>query len=77
MHDARSISIFGLVGALIAGIITVGSAYIGWILVDKTQLGWLVSRGFAFVALALGVLSLVAILGGLETSSNVNHFRSD
>jgi len=77
MHDARSISIFGLVSALIAGIITVGSAYIGWILVDKTQLGWLVSRGFAFVALTLGVLSLVAILGGLETSSNDKQLRSD
>jgi uncharacterized membrane protein YbhN (UPF0104 family) len=77
MHDAKSISIFGLVGALIAGIITVGSAYIGWILVDKTQLGWSVSRGFAFVALAVGVLLLVAILGGLESSSNHKQFRSD
>ena len=77
MHDAKRISISGLVGALIAGIITVGSAYIGWILVDKTQLGWLVSRGFAFIALTLGVLSLVAILGGLETSSNHKQLRSN
>ena len=70
MHARTSRSILGPVAALIAGFIAVGSAYIGWILVDKTQIGWLVSRGFAFIALALGVLSLVAILGGLETSSN-------
>lgn len=72
MQATKNRSILGLAGAMIAGIIAVGSAYVGWLLVDKTQLGWILSRGFAFIALALGILSLVAILGGLETSSNEN-----
>jgi len=69
MQLKRAGSIVGLVCALIAGLIATSSAYVGWILIDKTHLGWAASRGIAFMALIVGVVSLVLLTGGLETPS--------
>jgi uncharacterized membrane protein len=67
MQLKRAGSIIALVCALIAGLIATSSAYIGWILIDETRLGWVASRGIAFMALIVGVLSLILLTGGLET----------
>jgi uncharacterized membrane protein len=71
MQVKRARSLVGLVGALIAGLIAVSSAYVSWILIDKSHLGWTISRGVAFVALIVGVLSLLLLFGGFETSKKV------
>jgi len=67
MQVKRAHPIIGLVGALIACLIAIGSAYIGWLLMDETHLGWAWSRGIAFAALIVGVILLVLLLGDLET----------
>jgi len=51
---------------MIAGLVAISSAYVGWLLIDKSHLGWAVSRGAAFIALTVGVLCLLLLFGGLE-----------
>ena len=71
MQVKRAQPLVGLVGALIAGLIAVSSSYVSWILIDKSHLGWAMSRGVAFVALIVGVLSLLLLFGGFEMSKEV------
>ncbi len=66
MQAKRSSSIVGLLGALFAGLITVGSAYVSWLLIDETRLGWVFSRGISFAVLIVGILVVLLMLGGLE-----------
>jgi hypothetical protein len=66
MQAKRSGSTIGLLGALIAGLIAVGSAYVSWLLIDETHLGWVFSRGISFAVLIVGVLVVLIIFGGLE-----------
>ena len=71
MQVKRARPLVGLVSALIAGLIAVSSSYVSWILIDKSHLGWAMSRGVAFVALIVGVLSLLLLFGGFEMSKEV------
>jgi hypothetical protein len=69
MQTKDTLKIAELVTALIAGLIVTSSAYMSRLLIDRIHLEWTVSREVAFVALIVGVVSLVLMFGVLEVPS--------